>query len=100
MRRYKVTVTTDGAGAATAYTPRIAGKVHSIQYIKDGVAPYTNGVGFTITTEATGENLWTEAAVNATAVRYPRAPTTSQAGVAALYAAGGTPVFDKVGLAS
>jgi hypothetical protein len=34
-----------GLTPATAYTPRIAGKVHSIQYIKDGTLPYTNGVG-------------------------------------------------------
>jgi hypothetical protein len=100
MRRFKVTVTTDGSGNATAYSPRLSGKVHSIQYVKDGVNGYTNGVGFTITAEATGENIWTEAAVNASAVRYPRAATHSQAGVASLYAAAGTAVQDKVGLAN
>jgi hypothetical protein len=100
MRRYKVTVTTASDGTATAYTPHISGKVHSIQYIKDGTTPYTNGVDFTLTTEATGESLWAENDVNATAVRYPRAATHSQVGVAALYAAAGTGVFDKVALAN
>lgn len=100
MRRYKVTVTTDGSGVATGYTPRISGKIHSVQYIKDGSNAYTDGVDFTITSEATGEGVWTESNVNASAVRYPRAPTHSQVGAALLYAAGGAAVADKVALAS
>ncbi|TJV70334.1 MAG: hypothetical protein E5X76_20075 [Mesorhizobium sp.] len=95
MRRYKVAITTAADGSATAYTPRLSGKVHSIQYVK---TDFANGVGFTVTSEATGESIWAEAAVNASAVRYPRAPTHSQAGAAALYAAGGTAVQDKIGL--
>ncbi|OBQ68401.1 hypothetical protein EFV37_25095 [Mesorhizobium loti] len=97
MRRYKLSITTDAGGAATAYSPRIAGKIHSIQYVK---TDFANGVGFTVTAEATGESIWSEAAVNASAVRYPRAPTHTQAGAAALYAAGGVAVQDKIGLAS
>jgi hypothetical protein len=101
MKRFKVSVTTDGSGNATAYSPRIAGKIHSIQYVKDGGAnPFTNGVDFAITAEATGENIWTQADVNASAVVYPRAATHSQAGVASLYAAAGTAVQAAVGLAS
>jgi len=99
MRRYKVSVTTDGSGNAVAYSPRIAGEIHSIQYVKDGSNGYANGVDFTITAEGTGENIWTQADVNASAVVYPRAPTHSQAGVAALYAAGGTGVLSRVGVA-
>lgn len=95
MRRYRVPVTTAADGTATAYSPRISGKIHSIHYLKTNFA---DGVDFAITAEATGENLWTESNVNAAAVRYPRAPTHSQAGVAALYAAGGTGVFDKPAL--
>ncbi|WP_445490205.1 hypothetical protein [Rhodopseudomonas sp. RCAM05734] len=102
MRRYKVTVTTAADGTVTAYSPRLAGKIHSIQYEKDtasaGANAYTDGVDFTITAEITGENVWTESNVNASAVRYPRAPTHSQAGVAALFAASGTAVQDKVGV--
>jgi hypothetical protein len=100
MRRVKVTVTTDGSGNATAYSPRIAGKIHSVQYLKDATTPYTDGVDFAITSEATGEGIWTESNVNASAVRYPRAPTHSQVGAALLYAAAGTAVADKVALAS
>jgi hypothetical protein len=99
MRRFKVTVTTAADGTATAYTPRISGKIHQIEYVKDGVNGYANGVDFAITGEATGINLWTQADVNASAVVAPRLPTHSQAGVASLYAAGGTAVQDKIGLA-
>jgi len=101
MKRYKVTVTTAADGSATAYSPRIlGGKVHSIQYVKDGSNGFSNGVGFTVTAEATGENIWTEAAVNASAIRYPRAATHSQAGAASLYASGGTAVQSPIGLAN
>lgn len=100
MRRYKVTVTTAADGTATAYTPRVSGKVHQIEYVKPGSGNYDDGVDFAITGEATGVNLWTESNVNASAVRAPRMATHSQAGVAALYAAGGTGVFERVALAS
>lgn len=100
MRRYKVSVTTAADGTATTYTPRFDGKIHSIHYLKDGSNGYANGVDFTITAEATGENIWTESDANASTVRYPRAPTHSQAGVASLYAAGGTAVQAPVGMAS
>ncbi|WP_341989764.1 hypothetical protein [Azorhizobium sp. AG788] len=97
MRRLKLTITTAADGSATAYSPRVAGKIHSVQYVK---TDYADGVDFTVTCEATGENIWTESNVNASAVRYPRAATHSQAGVAALYASGGTAVMDKVAIAS
>lgn len=100
MKRFKVPVTTATGGMAAEFSPRIAGKIHSIQYVKDGVASYADGVDFTITAEATGENIWTESNVNASAVRYPRAPTHSQAGVPNLYAASGTAVADKVAVAN
>lgn len=95
MRRYIVPITTASDGSATAYSPGISGKIHSIHYVK---TDFADGVDFTITAEATGENIWTEANVNAAAVRYPRAPTHSQAGVASLYAAGGTAIQAPVAL--
>ncbi|MFN3584841.1 hypothetical protein [Phenylobacterium sp.] len=100
MRRYKLTLTTAADGSVTGYTPRVSGRIHSIQYVKDGSNGYAAGVDFAVTAEATGENIWTEADVNASAVRYPRAPTHSQAGVAALYAAGGTAVLAPIGVAN
>ncbi len=99
MRRIKVDVTTAADGSAVAYSPRVSGKIHSIHYLKDGSAAFSNGVDFAITAEATGENIWTQADVNAATVRYPRAPTHDQAGGASLYAATFA-VLDKVGVAN
>jgi hypothetical protein len=97
MRRQKLVVTTAADGTATAYMPRLSGKIHSVHYIK---TDYADGVDFTITSEATGESIWAESNVNASTVRYPRAATHSQAGAAALYAAGGVGVLDKIGIAN
>lgn len=96
MRRYEVDITTDASGNAIAYSPRIRGKIHQIEYVK---TDFANGVDFTITGEATGIGIWTESDVNASAVRAPRLPTHSQVGVAALYASAGTAVADKIALA-
>ncbi len=93
MRRFRVTVTTAADGSATAYTPRFSGEVHSITYEK---TDFANGVDFNITVDATGETIWAENDVNATATRAPRQPTHSTAGVASLYAAAGTAVQARV----
>ena len=97
VQRFSVTVTTDGAGAATAYSDYVTGKLSQIRYVK---TDYDNGSTFTITADATGETLWTEAAVNASATRAPRQATHTTAGAAALYAAAGTAVNDKIGIAN
>lgn len=95
VRRFAVTVTTASDGTATAYSPYLSGKICQIEYVKSN---YTDGVDFTITAEATGATIWTEANVNASKVCAPRIATHSNAGVAALYAAGGTAVNDKIAL--
>lgn len=104
MRRYRVSVTTAADGSVTAYSPRFSGMIHQIEYVKDtasaGANAFADGVDFTIIGEATGIGLWTESNVNASAVRAPRQPTHSQAGAAALYAAGGTAINDRVALAN
>lgn len=93
LRRFDVAVTTDGSGDATAYTPYLSGYIHSVQYAK---TDFADGVDFTITTETTAQTVWTESNVNAAKVCLPRAATHSTAGVAALYASGGTAVNDRV----
>ena len=95
MRRYKLTVVTAADGTATAYSPRISGEIHQISYVK---TDYTDGVDFTITAEATGQNIWTESNVNASTDRAPRQPTHSQVGAALLYAAAGAAVADCIAL--
>lgn len=97
IRRFVVPVTTDGSGAATAYSPVLSGKLVSIRYVK---TDYADTVDFVITAEDTGETLWSEENVTASATRHPRAATHSTAGAAALYASGGAAVNDKIALGS
>jgi len=97
IRRFVVPVTTIADGSATAYSPHINGKIVSIAYVK---TDFANGVDFVITAEDTGETIWSESNVDVAAVRHPRAATASTAGVASLYAAGGTAVNDKVAISA
>jgi len=94
--RHTVAVTTVADGSATAYSPVVTGKVSQIRYVK---TDFADGSTFTITSEATGETIWTETGVNASATRAPRQATHSTAGAAALYAAAGQAVNDYVRLA-
>lgn len=96
-QRVAVTVTTAADGSATAYSEVLTGKLSQIRYVK---TDFADGSTFTITAEATGETLWGESAVNASATRAPRQATHSTAGAAALYAAGGAAVNDKIALAN
>lgn len=92
-----MTVTTAADGSATAYSDVLTGKLSQIRYVK---TDFADGSTFTITSEATGETLWGESNVNASATRAPRQATHSTAGAAALYAAGGAAVNDKIALAN
>jgi hypothetical protein len=96
LRRFNVPVTTDASGNATAYSPYISGYINSIQYVK---TDFADGVDFTITSEATGQTIWTESDVNAAVTKATRQPTYTSAGVASLYASGGVAVNDKIALA-
>lgn len=93
IRRFIVPVVTAADGSATAYSPYLSGYVHSIQYVK---TDFADGVDFTITADATGQTLWTESDVNAAVTKLPRTGIASTAGVAALYAAGGTAVMERI----
>lgn len=95
IRRFIVPVTTAADGSATAYSPFLSGYLNQIQYVK---TDFADGVDFTITAEATGQTIWTESDVNAAALRAPRLPTHTTAGVASLYASGGTAVNDRIAL--
>lgn len=95
IRRFEVDAVTNASGDATAYTPFFSGYVVSIQYLK---TDFADGVDFTITADKTGQTLWAEENVNASAIKAPRQPTHTPAGVASLYAAGGVAVNDKIAL--
>jgi hypothetical protein len=97
VQRQAVTVTTAADGSATVYSENVTGLLSQIRYVK---TDFADGSTFTITNEATGETLWGESSVNASATRAPRQATHSTAGAAALYAAAGTAVNDKIALAN
>lgn len=98
-KRFTVDVTTDAAGNATAFTDAIdGGQLQTIAYQKDGTNPYSGTQTITVTIDKTGESVWSEANLNASAARAPRQATHSVAGAAALYAAGGTAVNDKIAI--
>lgn len=94
--RYTVTLTTDASGDATGYTPVVTGRVISIQYVADGATPFDNTADFTITGEDSGQTIWQESNLTASKTVAPRQATHSTAGVASLYAAGGTAVQDHI----
>ena len=95
--QFETTVTTDASGDATAYLPDADepqggpanGAVWAIVYTK---TDYDAGVDFTITAETSGLTVWTESNVNASKTVFPRVAANDTAGVAMLYAAGGTAV--------
>ena len=95
--RHVVSVTTAADGSATAYSPIVNGRLAAIHYIK---TDFANGSTMTVSSEATGQILWTQTGVNATASVAPRQPTHSSAGAAALYAAAGAAVNDHFVLAN
>lgn len=96
-KRVRLSVTLDGTGAIdTDFPEAIRGKIHQIVYTKNN---FTNGSTITLTNRATGETIWTETGVNASAVRAPRIPLHSTAGVAALFAAGGTALLERIAVA-
>lgn len=97
IERHVVTVTTASDGSATAYTPVITGRVLAIHYVKTDFAA---GVDFTITSEATGQTIWTQVNQDSSVVKAPRQPINDGVGVASLYASGGEPVEDHIYLAN
>lgn len=94
--RHVVTITTDGSGDGTGFTPVVTGHISAIHYVKDDFA---DTVDFTITAEATGETIWSEENVTASTVRAPRQATHSTAGAASLYAGAGEAVLDRIAVA-
>ncbi len=85
-----VTIAVDASGDATAYTTKLyTGVVRAVSYTKSN---YANGVDFAITGDVTGQTVWTENDVNSSKTVCPKQATHSTAGVASLYAAGGTAI--------
>ena len=99
MKSITVDVTTAADGSATAYSTVTKGLVHSVSYLKDGVAAFADGVDFTITVESTGEGLWTQADQNAAATKYPRPANHDLVGAGVTFD-GTRPIRDLVAIAN
>lgn len=97
--RFEVSIPTDGSGNGTGYVGPVVGTVLGIRYVADGTTPYAATVDFTITGEITGIPILTVTNETASNTYYPRAATVSVANAAALYAAGGTAVNERVPIA-
>lgn len=98
----QVAPVTDGIGAATGFTPSLAngGEVVAIRYFADGAIPYTGSATATFTDEHTGV-LIDVVTLDATKTSYPRAATSSNIDdSAALYAAAGVAVRNRVPVAA
>lgn len=97
VQKVSVSVTTDSGGDATAFSSgAITGKLSQIRYVK---TDFANGSTITVTAESTGETLWSETNVNASATRAPRQATHTTAGVASVYASNDG-VLDKIAIAN
>jgi hypothetical protein len=82
---HETTVTTAADGSATAYLPAdptqvLSGRILAIAYEKTDFAA---GVDFDVTTERSGQVVWSEDDVDASKIVYPRAQVHTTAGVAA-----------------
>lgn len=91
-----IPITTDSSGDAIGYSPVFTGKISAIEYVK---TDYADTVDFVVTNDGTGEAVWSQSNVTASTIVRPRAATHGITGAASLYAAGGTAVQDKIGVA-
>ena len=91
--RHTVSLTTDGSGDATGYTPGVTGRIINVIYDK---TDFADGVDFDVTLEGTGQTVWDEDDVNASKTVSPRQATHDTAGAASLFAAAGEPVEDCI----
>lgn len=85
------------AGSATGYTAVVTGRIVSVQYVK---TDYDANPDFSITTEMTGQEVWSEADVDASTTRAPRQATHDVTGTTSHYAAGAEPVEDYIVVAN
>lgn len=97
VERRTVALTTDGSGDAVGYADVATGRVLTARYVK---GDFDDGVDFTITVDGTGETIWAELDVNASATRAPRQASHGTDGVAAVYAELGEPVLDHIAIAN
>jgi len=101
ITRHRIEVVTDASGDFTGYTQgAVNGLIEHYQYTPDGANPLATGADLDITGDKTAivvanqDNIGTSAFTKAV-----RQATHGVDGVAAVYAAGGSPVLDKIAIA-
>jgi hypothetical protein len=101
LQRYDFTLDCSSGGAATVYSSGpVMGEIRQITYLPDGTSPLDTGADLTITGEVSGIAIATLTNIGtATATWSPRQATHTTAGAAALYAAAGVAVLDRIALA-
>lgn len=71
IKKSQINVTLNGSGALDQNSKKITGKLISIRYAKGN---FSDGVDFTITNLTSGETLWAEENVNASAIKVTKSP--------------------------
>src|SRR3954471_6173529 len=100
IERHEVSITVDASGNGTGLTPIVSGLIRAIRYVPDGSTPYATGVDVTVTGAVSGIAITTITNAGTSAIDvYPRAATAGITNAAALYASGGTGVFDLIPVA-
>lgn len=95
-----VSITTDGSGNATVYSPPTFGMVVAVRYVPAAVNALDTGASLTITDSGTGLQVLSQSTLGTSSRDWwPRAFTVSTTGVAALFAGGGSNVLDLVPVA-
>lgn len=92
----QIDIVTDASGDFTGYSAIINGRVLEVRLVVPGAGGLEATTDVTITNEVTGASILTLTDQNGSGTWAPRQPTHSTAGAAALYAAGGTAVNDKI----
>ena len=86
MAVHTVSITTDGSGDATVYSPPTFGTIVAIRYVPHASTPLETGADITITDGATGIGVLTVTNVGPSARDFwPRAFTMNTVGVVATY---------------
>lgn len=100
IQRFDFTLTVNASGAATVFSSGpVTGEIRQISYTPDGSNPLDTGADLTITGEESGVPILTITNIGTSAVTFaPRQATHTVASAAALYAAGGVAVLDRIAL--
>ena len=81
VNKHVVNVTTAADGSAEVYTEKILnGPILKILYAEAASGGFVDGVDFSITTETTGQTVWSENDVNASKNICPREAVQDSAG--------------------